>query len=176
MTDVHIRFHFGKSLRASPEILEAAQFTLGAGESLLEEAELRRQDMEWWPRVWGDIISLIEGEIKNQALTDAEIVAAIPEDAYKEANASFNRERDRQRVRERFIKNAREKARYVMALGFMTRDVERIYHEGISKSRAAIAARCQLHAIVVTFAMKCGAASPAPDQDWGDDDGDDLNG
>jgi hypothetical protein len=151
---VKIRMHF-KALPATEEMVaEVLRFST-AGEELFEEANLSPQDEKWWVKTTKTIASMLQSAIDSWKVPDEDIVIKIPKDAYRHCYS----ESDRNRVRAEHIKGARVQGSWILPLGFLLRDCERLEMEALHMGDKVIRARGQLRAFGVAMAIALGCAS-----------------
>ena len=158
---MNVQFTFRSALPATLEMAARIR-TLGqGGETCFDHANLRPQDEKWWTETVEAIASLMEGDCELRKATDEELALRIPESAYKTAYGQPCLPHEREKVRrERIQAMRRNVGGWVLAVGYLTRDCERIYLEGIDQGSHAIRARSQLRGFAIAIAMECGCARP----------------
>jgi hypothetical protein len=157
---VHVRTHF-KAVTPTPEIVSEVKKYAEAGSKLFERGNLRPADEEWWTNTTSEIVRLLERQISCNALTDEEIISCIPEEAYKGCWS----DQERERVQQNHLQGARKGGAWVLPLGFMLRDAERLQMDALLRGQAIIEARTQLRAFVVAIAVVLGCVSLVPESD-----------
>lgn len=125
------------------------------GETCFEKADLRPADERWWTEVVDGLVQALRKDLDTMAASDEALVSEIPETAYR----GLYSDRDKARVREDFLKARRRGRAWVITVGFMLRDAERILHEGLFKGDQAIRARNQLKAFAFAIAIEVGCAT-----------------
>lgn len=133
------------------------------GEELFDRAKLRPQDERWWTEATNHIASLMIEDCEIREASDATLATRIPESAYRTCYS----QRDKDRVTQEHINGMRKGAVWVVTVGYLIRDTERIYLEGIALGDAAIQARAGLRAFAWVIAQETGLYKVCPD--WGEE-------
>lgn len=154
-----------KTVVPTREIIEKVKIAAKGGEELFEKASLRPRDEKWWTNSTNGIVEALEKTLIFQTVPDAEIIACIPE---SEFNGCYS-ERDKERVRQQHLTRARTGGSWVLYVGFLLRDAERLHMEALGLGDRVIQARSQLRAFAVVIAMELGCASIKESSGYGFD-------
>lgn len=122
------------------------------GEELLNKANLRPQDEEWWPETTEYIASTIISECEMRETSDEALIARIPQSAY----AKCYSQRDRDEVTKERVAEQRRGGGWVLAIGYLIRDTERLLLEAIHMGDKVIRARSQIRAFAWVIAAETG--------------------
>ena len=129
------------------------------GEELFDRAKLRPQDEVWWTDATNNIANLMIEDCEIRETSDATLATRIPESAYR----SCYGQRDKDKVTQEHIGRMRKGAAWVLTVGYLIRDTERILLEGIHMGDRAIRARSQLRAFAWVIACETGLYKAVPD-------------
>lgn len=161
---MYVKTHF-KTIVPTQEIIEKVRTAARGGEEVMERAELRPVDEQWWTDATNGIIESLEKTLILQSVPAEEIIACIPESEFKGCYS----ERDKERVREKHLVNARKGGSWVFTTGMLLRDAERLQVEALGRGDRVIRARSQLRAFAVVIAMALGCASIKESSSYGFD-------
>lgn len=141
------------------ETAERVRDLCRGGEELFDRAKLRPQDEVWWTEATNHIASLMIEDCEIREASDATLAAKIPADAYR---ACYG-QRDKDKVTQEHINRMRKGGAWVLTVGYLIRDTERIYLEGIALGDAVIRARAGLRAFAWVIACETGLYKVVPD-------------
>lgn len=141
------------------ETAERVRDLCRGGEELFDRAKLRPQDEVWWTEATNHIASLMIEDCEIREASDATLAAKIPADAYR---ACYG-QRDKDKVTQEHINRMRKGGAWVLTVGYLIRDTERIYLEGIAMGDRVIRARAQLRAFAWVIACETGLYKVVPD-------------
>lgn len=141
------------------EMAERVRELCRGGEELFDRAKLRPQDEKWWIEATNHVASLMIEDCEIRETDDATLAARIPESAYRTAYD----QRGKDRITQEHINRMRKGAAWVLIIGYLIRDTERIYLEGIALGDAAIHARAGLRAFAWVIAQETGLYKVVPD-------------
>lgn len=147
------------------ETAERVRDLCRGGEELFDRANLRPQDEVWWTEATNHIASLMIEDCEIREANDATLAAKIPADAYR---ACYG-QRDKDKVTQEHINRMRKGGAWVLTVGYLIRDTERIYLEGIAMGDRVIRARAQLRAFAWVIACETGLYKVVPDHDHGEE-------
>jgi hypothetical protein len=162
---MYVKTHF-KTISPTQEIIEKVRTAARGGEEVMERAELRPVDEQWWTDATNGIIESLEKTLILQSVPAEEIIACIPESEFKRCYS----ERDKERVREKHLVNARKGGAWVLTVGMLLRDTERLQVEALGRGNRVIQARGELRAFAVVIAMALGCASIGKSSSYDYDD------
>lgn len=141
------------------EMAERVRELCRGGEELFDRAKLRPQDEKWWIEATNHVASLMIEDCEIRETDDATLAARIPESVYRTAYD----QRGKDRITQEHINRMRKGAAWVLIIGYLIRDTERIYLEGIALGDAAIHARAGLRAFAWVIAQETGLYKVVPD-------------
>lgn len=141
------------------ETAERVRDLCRGGEELFDRAKLRPQDEVWWTETTNHIASLMIEDCEIRETSDANLAAKIPADAYR---ACYG-QRDKDKVTQEHINRMRKGGAWVLTVGYLIRDTERIYLEGIAMGDRVIRARAGLRAFAWVIACETGLYKVVPD-------------
>ena len=141
------------------ETAERVRELCRGGEELFDRAKLRPQDEKWWIEATNHVASLMIEDCEIRETDDATLAARIPESVYRTAYD----QRGKDRITQEHINRMRKGAAWVLIIGYLIRDTERIYLEGIALGDAAIHARAGLRAFAWVIAQETGLYKVVPD-------------
>lgn len=141
------------------EMAERVRELCRGGEELFDRAKLRPQDEKWWIEATNHVASLMIEDCEIRETDDATLAARIPESVYRTAYD----QRGKDRITQEHINRMRKGAAWVLIIGYLIRDTERIYLEGIALGDAAIHARAGLRAFAWVIACETGLYKLVPD-------------
>ena len=141
------------------EMAERVRELCRGGEELFDRAKLRPQDEKWWIEATNHVASLMIEDCEIRETDDATLAARIPESVYRTAYD----QRGKDRITQEHINRMRKGAAWVLIIGYLIRDTERIYLEGIAMGDAAIHARAGLRAFAWVIAQETGLYKVVPD-------------
>lgn len=124
------------------------------GETCFEAAKLRPEDEKWWKSTIAGIADMLRSELDAINTATETLVAQIPQESYRHAHSDAAKEK----IREDFCKNRRRGRGWIMAVGFLLRDSERVMHEALHMGDKVIRARSQLRAFAGAVAVEVGCA------------------
>lgn len=151
---MQIKYTF-KGRNSTKEIADRVAELRRAGEDCFTEACLTPEDETWWKRTMTGIEKVICDEVTALETPDEDLIKEIPESAYKNCNT----QKDRDRVQKDHLHRARFGKSWVLYLGFLTRDVNRVFHESILMGDRVIQARNKLRTFVAAVALETGCAT-----------------
>lgn len=154
------------------ETAERVRELCRGGEELFDRAKLRPQDEVWWTGATNNVASLMIEDCEIRETDDATLAARIPESVYRTAYD----QRGKDRITQEHINRMRKGAAWVLIIGYLIRDTERIYLEGIALGDAAIHARAGLRAFAWVIAQETGLYKVVPDHGEVVEDGDAVEG
>jgi len=155
---MHLQSTYRHNL-STREMAERVRELSRGGEELFDRAKLRPQDEVWWTEATNHIADLMIEDCEIRETSDATLATRIPESAYRHA---YN-QRDKDKVTVEHINRMRKGAAWVLTVGYLIRDTERIYLEGIALGDAAIHARAGLRAFAWVIAQETGLYKVVPD-------------
>lgn len=154
--------HLQSTLRhniSTREMAERVRELCRGGEELFDRAKLRPQDEKWWIEATNNVASLMIEDCEIRETDDATLAARIPESVYRTAYD----QRGKDRITQEHINRMRKGAAWVLIIGYLIRDTERIYLEGIALGDVAIHARAGLRAFAWVIACETGLYKVVPD-------------
>lgn len=157
---MNIRMHY-KTVRPTQEMLDKILRYSAGGEELFEDANLNPRDEKWWTETTGHIAAKLKEFMDVEKSTDHEIAASIPESAYMYCRD----DREKAKVVVEYVKMARAGGSWLLPLGFLIRDCQRLEMEAMRMGDRVIRARSQLRAFAVAIAMALGCASLVETED-----------
>jgi hypothetical protein len=155
-----LRYTFRGADPTSEMIADVVRLGEG-GENCFAAAKLRPEDEKWWTNTVAEIVRMLRSELDAINANDAALVAEMPESNYRFARSDA----DKAKVREDFCKLRRRGRGWIMAIGFLMRDSERVMHEALHMGDKVIRSRSQLRAFATAIAVVVGCATVLDDND-----------
>lgn len=150
---MNIRLH--KGTVPTQEMVEKISHCSAKGEELFETANLRQLDKKWWVDATQGIVHSLKEAIVIQKTTDDKLADQIPQSEYQ----SYFSESQKAKVRADYIKKVRNSTPWLLTLGFLLRDCERLEIEALHMGDKVIQSRGQLRSLAVVIALILGCAS-----------------
>jgi hypothetical protein len=147
------------------EIAERIRSFGEGGEELFVRANLRPQDEVWWTEAVRNIVKLMIEGCEAREASDATLAARIPEDAYRTCYS----DRDKEKVTQDHIRSMRNGRAWVLIIGYLIRDTERLLLEAIHMGDSVIKARSLLRAFAWVIACETGMYKVLPEEGHPDD-------
>lgn len=149
----------GRRLPPSREMAARIRELAKGGEELFERANLRPSDERWWLDTTAYIADCISDECFVREATEAQLLSRIPESVYR----GCYDQRDKDKVTRDHLATIRKGGAWLLSLGYLIRDTERILMEGIHMGDEVIHARSQLRAFAWVIASETGYAKVVDD-------------
>lgn len=156
---MNVRTHY-KGKTPTQEMVDEVERLKAGGEECFSRAKLRPQDEEWWTGVVSTILQMLRDEIRTASMIDSELIAEMSDSDYPYGvhnSDPFNPKRVE--AQRKYVSEKRRKKRWVMVVGFLLRDANRILQEALLMGDSVIRSRHQILAFATAIAMVTGCAS-----------------
>lgn len=144
-----------KRCNPTPEMISRVRELCRGGEAYFDAAELSAADQHWWTSSVTEIARSLQESLDIEGMTDAELIAQIPESKY----GRFDSKEQRARIQKAHVENQRRNGGWVLVVGFLLRDSERVVLAALDMEPAVLKARKQLRAFAAAVAITVGCAT-----------------
>lgn len=145
----------------SREMADAVRKFAAGGQEVFGAARLPASDQTWWTEATEHVATGILEDCDTREKSDEALIAKIPAEAFQGCYTQTMRD---EVIRTR-LDLMRRGGGWLLALGFLIRDTDRILMDGIFLGDRVIQARNRLRAFVWAMASEVGFARIVPDDE-----------